>query len=268
MSGAHSLAALQDWFVAVTSDTRSLSDAARDHARLLGGAGLDEVMSASERESAEERLAIYRNAYFARLEECLISDYPAVASLLGVEKFAELCVRYVTEHPSQSPNLNAFGRHFSEFLSRQLSSDPFAAELARLEWALVEAIHSAAGEPLAEEALRAVPPDRLGQLRFRPNPALLVLDFEFAVNRYLQAHFRDEAPKRPTRQASHVAVVRVGYQIWRLDLTPAQRTVLGRLQGGAALGEAFGGVDVNPSEAMSWFRLWTEKNFFSGVELG
>lgn len=58
-------------------------------ASLLGSAAL----------SAEQGLAIYHNAYRARLLEALRGDYPAVHGWLGDEEFDALALAYLDAHP-------------------------------------------------------------------------------------------------------------------------------------------------------------------------
>jgi hypothetical protein len=125
--------------------------------------------------SALERLELYRRSYHARLIDCLRDDYPAVEHALGEEVFEEVCRRYIAAFPSTGPNLNHFGRRMSEFLrtaeSAPLPSRAFAADLASLEWAMVEVIHAPAERSLTSDDLRDVPPGAWGDLRLRATPA-------------------------------------------------------------------------------------------------
>ncbi len=259
------LGRLQEWFVAVVTDPRPLDDAARAHESLIGGACLDSVLLRSTRESAEERVSIYRHAYQARLVECLRDDYPATLFLLGEDEFERLAGEYIQRFPSRSPNLNAFGKHLPELLREHAQLGEAPSELATLEWALVEAIHSPTSATLDPETLRNVPPARLGEVGFRPHESARLLKFTHQVNAYAQAFFQDSPRQRVEPGDSAVVVARLGYKVWRLEASPAQATVLGRLWSGEPLARAFADVDVGPDEAMQWFRMWSEKGLFSAL---
>jgi hypothetical protein len=205
-------------------------------------------------------------SYFSRLEECLADDYPAVKYALGDAGFEALCRGYVGAHPSRSANLNGFGAGFATFAGEQaLENGAFIADLARLEWAVVEVLHAPTPDGFSPADLGKLPPARLQDVRFEPSPAARVLSVEFAVNGYLQA-FRDaEAPGIPARRASTVVVARNGYQIHRFELERGQAAVLHRLLAGDPLGVALTGIDAAASTVQAWFRQWTERGVFAEV---
>ena len=68
------------------------------------------------------RLAIYRNAYYARLTEALQQDYEAIHVLLGDEEFEKLCRHYIDTYPSRSPSLRWFGQYMHDFVD---ANDPY-----------------------------------------------------------------------------------------------------------------------------------------------
>jgi hypothetical protein len=237
-------------------------------------------LTAGPRLTASERLDIYRRGYHARLVECLADDYSVLQHALGDAVFHDLCVAYIERHPSESPNLNFFGRHMESFCRREGSSllaEPlFAADLAALEWAIVEVIHAPSSDPLTLDGLRDVPPDAWPSARLVPNTAVRLLRFEFPVNAYFQA-FRDgEGPELPSARPSATVVYRSGTIVWRMDLTPPMFDVLDALVGGQTLGPSLaraeaGLAGVDPAEVAQrvthWFREWVSSGLFSRVEL-
>jgi hypothetical protein len=112
--------------------------------RLRGATGL-----------AHNRVAVYADAYLSRLSESLSDDYPKVAGVLG-DRFIQTVRHYVRTHPSDHPSLRHFGRHFPEFLAAAGASDapPWVADLARLEWARIEAFDAADSPALTFEDVR------------------------------------------------------------------------------------------------------------------
>src|SRR5688572_24287524 len=66
---------------------------------------------------AGQRVAIYRDAYRARLVECLADDYPGVAYLFGTETFRDLCQHYIRDVPPRG-SLNFYGARFAGYCLR------------------------------------------------------------------------------------------------------------------------------------------------------
>lgn len=275
-----SLELLEHWLVAVSTDPEGAARGVERAAARYGAgtlAELETVVTPGPRLSALERLGIYNDGYFARLVECLRDDYPAVAYALGADVFEGVVRDYIRTHPSRSPSLNAYGADFPTFLCTR--SEPWVhwlVELARLEWALVQVIHAETGTALAPNALAEVPPDAWPRVRFVPKPALELLDMAYPVNAFYQA-FRDELePAAPTPAASSLVVHRAGLVVYRLELAPAMRALLGDLLVGKTLGSALGELErrLAPGELASaqanlsgWFGAWVAAGFFTALEL-
>ena len=86
-------------------------------------------IASSERFGRDQRLAVYANAYRARLVEALASDYQAVRRSLGEEAFTRLCHAYIRAHSSTSYSLRWFGEHLPAFLRQDYPEH--LSELAR-----------------------------------------------------------------------------------------------------------------------------------------
>jgi hypothetical protein len=273
---ASALRAAQTWFAqaVMTPESHDFSAATLEaHRRLTAGPRLD----------AGERLAIYRRAYHARLIECLADDYPTLQAAIGHDAFEALARAYVVEHPSMGPNLNSFGRHMAAFCAaRDESVDgssvpaEFAANLAALEWAIVEVIHAPSSAPLSLDALGQVPPEQWAGARLESTPALRIVRAAYPVNGYYQATRDENAPAIPGSAPSSTAVYRSGPTVWRMDLTPPMLELLVRLTSDECLSDAlegaiamFGDVseDVAAQRVMAWFREWVSSGLFSRVHL-
>jgi hypothetical protein len=226
---------------------------------------------------AEARLGIYRRGYRARLVECLADDYPVLREALGSERFEQLCHEYIERHPSAGPNLNAFGRHMPALCAaRDDGGVPpaFAANLASLEWAVVEVIHAAGAPPLSLEALGNVAPERWADARLVPTPALVVVRSEYPVNAYYQAARDGRRPAVPSAERSATAVYRSGPTVWRMDLSVPMLGLLERLTSNETLAASLDGAtaafddvpeDVAAQRVTAWFREWVASGLFAGV---
>src|SRR5262249_43068317 len=67
---------------------------------------LERVVTRSRALSAADRMAVYSNAYVARLLECLREEYPTLVHALGREVFDEFAVGYLRAYPSRSYTLH------------------------------------------------------------------------------------------------------------------------------------------------------------------
>ena len=124
-------------------------------ATLLGGPTLD----------VDTGLAIYHNAYIARLQEVLRHDFSAILYWLGDDEFAALTHAYVRRYPSAHYSLRWFGERLPAFIHEHLVAEQSAplAELAKLEWAFTLAFDAPQGQPLSLNDMALLPPGGLYQ---------------------------------------------------------------------------------------------------------
>ncbi len=209
-------------------------------------------------------LAIYRHAYRARLQEALADDFPAVQAVLGAELFARLTTDYIRLHPPRDATLNRYGERLPQFVAAwrgRLSARVVATELARLEWALVEAIHAPRQAPIAALDLASLPAEAWPELRLVANPSLRVLTLRAPVNALYEA-FRTEGTIAASAVAgatlpAAVAVFRTADGLRRLDLELAAAGVLRRLAAGVALGVAIARLPQRAApDVQRWFGAW------------
>ncbi len=132
------------------------------------------LVTGNERLSASDRLGIYAYAYVSRLVDSLQQNFPAVAHVLGDDRFAETARAFIRRHPSRVASIRYVGRTFADFLDER-ATDPagtMLADLARWEWALTAAFDGPDAEPLGPSALADVPAARWPGLCLRVHGAL------------------------------------------------------------------------------------------------
>jgi len=107
--------------------------------------------------SAEARVDLYRQMYFARLFEVLATDYATLRGAVGEDTFTGLVASYLRAHPSIDASVDALGERFAAFL-RSVDLGAELIDLARIDHAramvLLEALD--APRPLADQG-RVVP---------------------------------------------------------------------------------------------------------------
>lgn len=251
----------------------------RPHEAGKRGARLAEASSVilpSKTLSPEGRVAIYTDAYLARLIEALHDDFPAVTAFQGHDAFHELCRAYLEKFPSRSWSLNPLGRKLPRFLSGRVKVPRREAtrDLAALEVAMAEVFDEKSAQPMTPADFAKLPPERFigARLRFVPTFRLLALDHD--VNPYVDA-VRQEREQRPPvrRKPSWIAVYRKDYKVWRLDLPEAAHAALAVLLRGGSVGKAVaaaarawkGKPEALSAQIRQWFGEWASEGFFAGV---
>ncbi|MEO9530879.1 DNA-binding domain-containing protein [Roseibium sp.] len=139
---------------------------------------------------APKRFNVYRNNVVVSLSEALGKTYPAVRSLLGEDYFNALARAFLTEHPPVSPVLIWYGEAFADFLAAfpPLEAYPYLADVARVEWAWLQAYHAGDAAPLDPSSLAAVPPESIGSVRFARHPAACLIGSVWPVADLLRAN--------------------------------------------------------------------------------
>ena len=132
---------------------------------------------------APRRFAVYRNNRVSTLVEALAGNFPLCRVLVGERFFDAMALVYTDRHPPRSPLLFRFGDAFAAFAAgfEPARSVPYLADLARLEWAWLEAHHAADAPALPASVLAAVPVDALGALRLHLHPAVALVRSPFPV---------------------------------------------------------------------------------------
>ena len=201
--------------------------------------------------SAVERLEVYANAYFYRIRDCLEDDFGALHAVLGERRFHNLATSYLIAFPPRHPSLRFAGERLPDFVrdhpaAASFRDDPrWLGDLARLEWAIVQAFDAADAEILSRDELGAIDPSRWVDLRFSFQPALERLDLDFPIHRVRRSWDDDRSIEAAI---SGLESLEPGFHpllVWRTDervsyrgLEPIEAAGLGI----ALAGETFGSL--------------------------
>src|SRR5947209_12052410 len=111
----------------------------------------------NSRLTAFERLELYNRQYWLRILGSLAEDFVAVRAVVGEKRFADLSVAYLSAHPSRSFTLRNLGSKLVEWLIANPQwtgrRHAVAIDLARIEWAFVEAFDNPERTPLTLEEI-------------------------------------------------------------------------------------------------------------------
>jgi hypothetical protein len=290
------LDAVQRWMQAVIMHPDGVSagiasEAAREAIDVAPG-DIEHVVERSRALSSVERLAVYANAYHARLVECLRAEFPILAQTLGEDAFSGFAFEYLQSYPSRSYTLARLGEHFARHLEETRpprdpkpvsGGDPdapdwadFLIDLARLEWTFSQVFDGPGveGQPLLDaDRLRAIPPEQWVDARLTCVPCLRVETFRFPVSEYFTAIRRGEQPAPPAPAPTFLAINRRAFIVRRHELTREQHMLLSSLLSGATVGEAIERAAPNDEAALpafadrlrTWFARWSAEGFFLDV---
>ena len=198
---------------------------------------------------AERRFAAYRRNVIGNWRSALASTYPVLAQLVGAISFRELADQYIATYPSSSGDLNAYGDAMPTLLEASVLRDvsPYLPDIARLEWALLQAYGAADAADFDLAALAGVPAPAQAELRLNVWPAALLIDSPWPLADIWQAHqlvtgARDAAladiERSPASQLHHTLVARSEGRVFALALNTGEAVFLRALQAAQSLTEA------------------------------
>jgi hypothetical protein len=239
----------------------------------------------NSRLTAFERLEIYNRQYWFRVLDSFAEDFAALRMILGSHAFHRLSVAYLTAHPSRSFTLRNLGAHLVPWL---IANPHFAGrrhalavDVARMEWAFVEAFDNAEHTPLTSDQIATL--DASSRLALQPHVQLQALAYP-ADNLVLELHRRDKRPASEAglnqeddelppaklthmrRRATWVAAHRVDNSVYYLRLRREEYLTLAAIRQGHALADALEAGFIGstlpasrrPSYVRQWFARWAE----------
>jgi hypothetical protein len=264
---------------ATASDGRPMADVASS------------FIAPNSRLTSFERLEIYNRQYWYRILGSLAEDFPALRALIGAERFDALSIAYLTEHPSRSFTLRNLGSQLPQWLIAHPKyagrRHRLAVDLARMEWAFVEAFDAPERDPLTQRQIAALE----GESKLTLQPCLQLVELSYpADDLVLELHQRE---KRQTSEAgvaheddsaataipslrprpTWLAVHRVDLSVYYRRIAREEFQTLVALRDGSVLGEAleagFVGSRISarqrPEHVQQWFGSWAELGWICAV---
>ncbi|WP_339487390.1 HvfC/BufC N-terminal domain-containing protein [Pseudomonas sp. EL_65y_Pfl2_R95] len=141
---------------------------------------------------SSSRFAVYRNNVVSSLINALADNFPVIVQLVGDDFFRAMATVFVREFPPQTRILSYYGAGFARFIEAfpPAQSLPYLADVARLEFARIQAYHSAdvAGLGAEQIAQALANPEALVQMTFSLHPSLTVLNSAYGIVSLWGAH--------------------------------------------------------------------------------
>jgi hypothetical protein len=190
-----------------------------------------------------KRFDVYRNNVTSSLIDALADTFPVLQMLVGEEFFRAMARVFVQSSPPTSPMLVRYGASFAEFVQDFAPAQtlPYLADMARLEFARVQAYHAADAQALAHEALVQAmsAPEQVAQLQFTLHPSLQVLRSAYAVVSLWAAHQTEhEVEQINPDGAQDALIVRSAWDVQIVLLPHGAAAFVLALMAGSVLGLA------------------------------
>lgn len=189
------------------------------------------------------RLDIHRNTVVQGMVEALRASFPAVERLVGGAFFAAMARAAIAADPPSSPLLFRYGGGFADFVESfpPAAGVPYLADVARLEWARLQAYHAADAAPLALADLAALPAEAMAGARLRLHPSFGLLRSRWPVFALWAASTGAGEPGAvDLARAEDVAVLRPHLAVETRLLADGAAPFLAALAAGETLGDAAG----------------------------
>lgn len=238
-----------------------------------------------------ERLEIYNRQYWFRVLSSMIEDFPGLRAVLGDKRFEAMSKAYLVDCPSRSFTLRNLGSRLESWLRKKPkwagTRQALALDIARLEWADIEAFDGEARPSLRPEDLSAAPGSKL---KLKLQPYLQLLDLKYPVDDLLLEVRKDDEDtdfasnafqERRTRKRVQsfaklkpapifLAVHRLDDSVYFRRIEREEFLILRALRAGRTLGQAialgFKKSSVSAGErsgsVQQWFQNWATLGWF------
>jgi hypothetical protein len=245
----------------------------------------------NDRLTSFERLEIYNRQYWFRVLSSMMEDFPGLRAVLGDKRFDAMCKAYLVDCPSRSFTLRNLGAQLESWLRKHPRwagpKQALAVDIARLEWADIEAFDGGAepvlrpenigGDAGANLRLKLQPHVRLLDLKYPVDDLLLEVrkedeDTDFASNAFQERHKRKrvQAVAKLQPGAIFLAVHRVDDSVYFRRIEREEFAILRALRAGKTIGKAIEGafqksqgpVAERAALVQEWFQNWSTLGWF------
>ena len=238
-----------------------------------------EFIKPNSRLTSFERLEIYNQQYWYRVRHSFAEDFPGLRVVVGKKRFEVLSTGYLSACPSQSFTLRNLGCRLTGWLQQNPAfAGPhfeLAMDMARFEWAHIEAFDAAEIPPLTPTDAASLN----GESRLSLQPHITFLELRFPVDDLLLALRKQHEDSELTgpartrllkrfaiREEIFLAVHRAENSVHYKRLEASEFRLLSALANGLSISEAIDSAfAVDPAcdaeqytyKVRQWFESWS-----------
>lgn len=224
-----------------------------------------------------EGLAIYRNAYRARLVDALEESFERVLRWVGEEAFRAAAAHHLILSPPASWTLDDAGAGFDTVLTELFPADPEVGELAWLEWHMGRAAVAADAHPMDRagfaRASAGFAAEDWARLRFAFVPALVHRQVATDCAGLWKALRDDTPPPDPLalESPSWLVVWKEGLDPVFTRASPAEGRCLALAEQGGTYGDVCAmlesemGMEAAVAEASALLGRWLDNGLITGI---
>ena len=253
------------------------------------------IIKPNDRLTSFERLEIYNRQYWFRVLSAFAEDFQGLRAVLGGRRFDAMAKAYLMDCPSQSFTLRNLGSRLVGWLQKHPawagSRQNLAVDMARLEWADIEAFDGKREPPLKPEDLAGVNPVKL-HLWLQPYISLLALryplddlllevrkdgsELDVASNTFSERHKRKRVTQVARLKPSPIFLVvhRLDEDVYFRRIDGEEFAILSALRAGKTLNAAIESALRRTSIAAKdravyvekWFHTWSALDWFCRQE--
>ncbi len=216
-----------------------------------------------------QRVQVYAEAYFWRLYEVVVDQYPVTAWISGAAPFHDLVTDFVLEHPSSTPDIRRFAAGLPDFVGSHAieRARPGLADVAAVDWAIQDAVDGPDESRLSASALAQLAPHQWPSTRFKLTQTASLHRCALPYSQLREAWAREEQAPSPAAAARpHVVLVwrQADHDVYQRTLTRPEARALDILSQGGTFAEvcdaASGSTtqDAEAQEVVAWLRRWLE----------
>jgi Putative DNA-binding domain len=249
----------------------------------------------NDRLTSFERLEIYNRQYWFRVLSGFAEDFPGLRAVLGERKFDAVSKAYLIDCPSESFTLRNLGARLEGWLRKHTAMlgdrAALAVDMARLEWADIDAFDGLAEPGLKQADLAKADPSKL---RLKLQPYIHLLDLRYPVDDLLievrkdmdelnvaSNAFSERQKKKRVRQVAalkpaeiFLCVHRVDEEVYFRRLEREEYAILAAIAAGKtlakALDTAWTGTKISPADrrahVQQWFQTWSSLGWFCHID--
>ncbi|MCR9164184.1 MAG: putative DNA-binding domain-containing protein [Nannocystaceae bacterium] len=215
--------------------------------------------------SRAARVQVYAEAYFWRLYEVAVDQYPVTAWIAGSVPFHDLITDFVLAHPSRTPDVRRFATGLASMLRTHPleRTHPGLAEVAAVDWAISDAVDRVDEERLSVAVLQRIPAPAWPTARFGLTRTAALLPCTLPYSTLRQAWAAEQPVPVLERTPVTVLVWRqADHDVYQRTLNPAEARALRTLDAGGTFAEACDAAagplanEASPADVAGWLQRW------------